>query len=83
MKVACEVCNRAVDKESEGFKKDWRALYFAKTYQCRFDPLDIDYEGEGAYLCPECLKTIREFIFAPDSTQMEKEAEPDGEAIEH
>lgn len=79
MKVACEVCNKAINEASEKYRNEWKRIEIRKA---AYPPL-ADLGIEVAILCPECLKTAKAFIFAPDQCQEQKEGEPDGEAIEH
>lgn len=79
MKVACEACNKAVNSASKYFFEEWKSVVIKAA---ETSPLEM-VRFESAYLCPECLKTAKAFIFAPDQCQEQKEEEPDGEAIEH
>ena len=81
MKVACEACNKAINEASDKYREEWKRVEIRKT---GYSPLE-NLGFEAAILCPECLKTVRAFIFAPDQCQeqKQKEEEPDGEAIEH
>lgn len=83
MKVACEACNKAVNSASKHFFDEWKSVVIkAAEVDYHTSPLEM-VRFESAYLCPECLKTARAFIFAPDQCQEQKEETPDGEAIEH